>query len=239
MLVGAVLISLAITSSELMLHIKSVNSLSTHFSLNSDGSCHYHDCHDSESLPVTDIWLWLIKNPHCNKVLVIREKNLELPETDLSPTSASTIAIDHIPTKENSNTWAPVFGAVDSAIGTKFTREDSEGNRWEITAESKDKKDSDILQFCQVFRLRLRHPESPQADCKSASEIGDRLLTIFSLEATWDGDSLPLIAEFKKQVLFSMQIRGCTYFTLANLRWNAPSIIPGAYMMTDTFILEE
>ena len=187
-----------------MLRIKSVNCLSTQLSLHSNRSYHYHDCHDLESLIVTNIWLWLIKNPHCNKVLVIREKNHELLETDLSQTSASTILVNYNPTEENSIIWTPLFDPVDSVVGTKLTLEDSEGNRWEITVERKDKKDSGCPQFAQAFRLRLQNPKNPEAGCKSACSVDDRLISIFSLEATWDVDSLPLIAEFKKQVLICM-----------------------------------
>ena len=197
----------------LMLHIKSVNFLSTSFPLNTSGSYKYHDYHDSESLVISDIWLWLIKRHNCSKVLFINGTqcsnappsiHLENSKIDLSvsPTSAPIEQSNHTVKGGESNSLLQQFYLIDFSIGASVIREDLNGNTWEITLESEDGKENGYPLSCRVYRIRLKSTGSKSAGYSPAVSIVDRFLSIFSLEALWDGDFLPPIAEFKKQVLF-------------------------------------
>ena len=188
-----------------MLHIKSFPP----DTVPSSKRYHYHDGSDFESEYREDIWLWLLGHRNCNKVVLIKDESHNRRVRSLYKTEGSL--------SDSEMQSAPLIDetAIDSLDSCRFLPfcdtsvlqrvEDSVGGIWEISIEIPEGTSSTDTLLFRTYRLHLLPKKGiNNQNCLESTILDDRLFQVISLNAQWDVDHFPVLAEFKRQVTLAI-----------------------------------
>lgn len=188
-----------------MLHIKSFPP----DTIPSSKRYYYHDGSDFESEKKEDIWLWLLDHRHCKKIVLIKDESCYSPVISLCKTEGS-----------QSDSELQSVPLIDEVATNSFDRcrflpfhdasvlqcvEDSMGNIWEISIEIPEGTGNTDALLIRTYRLHLLQNKGLESESNLQSkELADCFFQIISLNAQWDVDHFPAIAEFKRQVIVTI-----------------------------------
>jgi hypothetical protein len=165
---------------------------------------HYHDSSDFAVEKTDSIWLWLLEHRNCKKIVLIKDESCYSPvKTSCKIKSQSNAEMQSDPLIDEAATDSP-----DSYrflpfhdVGVFQRVEDSVGNTWEISIEVPEGTGSIDAILIRTYRLHLLLKEGVKIkNCLESTNLNDRLFQVFSLDAHWDVDHFPVLAEFKRQV---------------------------------------
>lgn len=147
---------------------------------------HYHEPLHATPASV-DVWRWFILHPQCGQVLLIDQNTIDGSTVDEAscPAQSATLADG----KESKRRMEGKFGTFSCDKNAEIAVEDAEGTSWTIALETAEGGGEDVMLVCREYSLR-----------PLSSKDRGRLVRVYSLRAGWDGECLPPIAEFKKQV---------------------------------------
>jgi hypothetical protein len=166
---------------------------------------HYNDGSDFETENRDDVWLWLLEHRNCKKIVLISNESRYSPVKSLCKTEGSqsesdmqsVTLIDEAATDSfHSYRFLPFRG-----ISVLERVEDSVGNTWEISIDIPEGTGSTEALLIRTYRLHLLLNEGMKtSNCLESTNLNDYFFQVFSLDAQWDVDHFPVLAEFKRQV---------------------------------------
>ena len=149
--------------------------------------------------------MWLLEHRHCKKVVLIKDESqhnrarslcrTKGPILDYEAHSVSLIDDADAKSFENSR-FLPFLN-----LSVLQQIEDSSGNIWEISIEIPENKGSTDALLFRSYKLRSLSSKECQGGNGLQSPLSnDRFFEVISLNAQWDVDQFPILAEFKRQV---------------------------------------
>jgi hypothetical protein len=167
---------------------------------------HYHDDSDFDSEKMEDIWLWLLDHQHREKIVLIKDESCYSPVISLCKTegSLSDSELQSVPLIDEVGTDS--FDRIrflpfhDVSVLQRVA--DSMGNIWEISIEIPEGTGSTDALLIRTYRLHLLQNKGLEIESNLQSKQSTNcFFQIISLNAQWDVDHFPAIAEFKRKVI--------------------------------------